>query len=312
MRALLMQAIGKLEMVDLPDPVPASGEVVVEVAAVGICGSDHHSARDGGLLRTPPIVMGHEFSGTVEGRRVTIDPMITCGSCSDCTRGEDNFCRRRTIVGIQRQGGFADRVAVPVSSLVDLPGGISFEAGAMIEPLSVALHAVRLCEPEPNWRVGVLGAGTIGLMTTFLCARSGADLHVADLDEKRLTMAKRMGAGSTETQLDGEEFDLIFDCAGALATHRESVARLKPGGTTVWIGNESPDPAFDGQALVRLQKRVIGSAAFTHQDFRDAVKQIDNSMVEWTTQLSLEDGVKVMYDLMKSTPGGPIKVILKP
>lgn len=311
MRALMMQAVGKLEMVEIPDPVPAPGEVVVDVVAVGICGSDFHSARDGGLLRVPPIVMGHEFSGTVEGRRVTVDPMITCDSCSDCRRGLDNFCRQRTIIGIQRQGGFAERVAVPLNALVDLPGRVSFEAGALIEPLSVALHAVGLCEPERNWRVAILGAGTIGLMTTFLCKGFAADLHVADLDTKRLSMAKAMGAGTVTTQLDGE-FDLIFDCAGAVSTHRESVARLKPGGTSVWIGNESPDPAYDAQALVRLQKRVIGSAAFTHRDFREAVKKIDNCMLEWTTQASLDEGVKAMYDLMKPAPGGPIKVILKP
>lgn len=311
MKALMMQAIKKLEIVDIPEPIPAQDEVVVEVAVAGICGSDYHSARDGGLMRTPPIVMGHEFSGTMNGRRVTVDPMITCGVCPACVEKQDNFCKHRTIIGITRQGGFAERVAVPQNALVDLPSDVSFEAGAMIEPLAVALHAFKLREPKSDSKVAILGAGCIGLMTTYLCSSVTKNLLVVDLDPKRLEMAKAMGAGSTATSIEGE-FDIIFDCAGTKTTHALSVSHLKGGCTTVWIGNENPDPAFDAQALVRTQKCVIGSAAFTHKDFRDAVDRIDDRIIEWTTIVSLEEGVKAMYDLMDPSPGGPVKFLLKP
>lgn len=312
MRALLLREVGVLEMVDIDPPSPSEGELTVEVAAAGICGSDVHSAKDGGLLREPPIVMGHEFSGTIGSRRVVVNPLVTCGGkCRPCREGFDNLCAMRSIIGIQQQGGFADRVAVPESCLVDLPDGVSLQAGALVEPLAVALHAIRLAPLEAGTRVGVLGAGTIGLLAAFLCAAETDEVSVTDLDSQRLEHARRVGATWTGSELQGE-FDIIIDAVGVPATRTSSVAHLRPRGTAVWIGNERPESPFDSQAFVRTEKRILGSAAYTQRDFRDAAGLTSDSLLQWTTTAELADGPSIMYDLMEPKPGSPIKVLLQP
>ena len=298
-------------MADLGEPVPSDGEVVVDVAIAGICGSDIHSARDGGLLRTPPLIIGHEFSGFAQGRRVAINPMISCGLCDGCVADQPHLCRNRTIVGIQRAGGLAPRVAVPMSCLVDLPDKVSMEAGAMVEPLAVAHHAVSLCRPSPDDRVGILGAGTIGLLTTYLCMSLAGEVAVADRHANRRDHARRLGASYSGEALEGK-FDIVFDAVGSATTHRLSLEHLRPGGTTVWVGNEHPDPAFDAQMLVRIEQRVIGSAAYTPDDFSAAAGLIDDRVLEWATFRSLGDAPQVIYDLMEPAPDGPIKVLFRP
>ena len=298
-------------MVDLDEPEPGESEVVVEVSVAGICGSDVHAVRDGGLLRVPPIVMGHEFSGIVDGRRVAVNPMISCGVCDGCGRGQPHLCRDRRIVGIQRPGGLAARVAVPVSCLVDLPEHVSLETGAMIEPLAVAHHAVSLCKPAPGDRVGILGSGTIGLLVAYLCTASSDDVSIADPDPYRLSFAEPIGVAAVGDRLQGE-FDIVFDAVGSSTTHRLSLEHLRPGGTTVWVGNESPDPGFDAQMLVRIEQTIIGSAAYTPDDFREAAGLISNDVLQWATIRRLEDGPAVIYDLMEPSPGGPIKVLFRP
>lgn len=311
MRAVLLREVGVVEVADLEEPEPGDSEVVVDVAVAGICGSDVHAARDGGLLRTPPLVMGHEFSAMFGDRRVVVNPMISCGTCEECRRGRPHLCRNRTIVGIQRAGGLAPRVAVPESCLVDLPDQVALETGAMVEPFAVAHHAVSLCPPGPRDRVGILGAGTIGLFVAYLSTGQSEEVMVADPDTRRLGYAANLGVASTADTLEGE-FDIIFDAVGTATTHRNSLEHLRPGGTTVWIGNEHPDPAFDAQLLVRIEQRVLGSAAYTPDDFAAAARLIDDRVLEWATIRPLNDAPDVIYDLMEPQPGGPIKVLFRP
>lgn len=307
MKAVLLREVGVVELVDIEEPEPAGSEVVVDVAVSGICGSDVHAARDGGLLRTPPVVMGHEFSGTFDGRRVAVNPMINCGACIRCQRGQPHLCSSRTIVGIQRAGGLAQRVVVPESCLVDLPEHVSMEAGAMVEPLAVAHHAVGLCPPQPSDRVGILGAGTIGLLVAYVCGSLTDDVSVADPNQHRLGFARTLGVENTDVTLHGD-FDIIFDAVGNANTHRLSLEHLRSGGTTVWVGNENPDAAFDAQMLVRIEQRVIGSAAYTPEDFVAAVGMIDDRVLEWVTVQSIDDAPEMIYNLMEPKPDGPIKV----
>lgn len=311
MKGVLLREVGVIEMADLDEPDPKGSEVVVEVRAAGICGSDVHSARDGGLLRNPPLVIGHEVSGTVDGRNVAVNPMISCGTCIRCKEGRQHLCEERSIVGIQRPGGLAPRVAVPVSALVDLPSGISFEAGAMVEPLAVALHAVNLHPPARGDRVGILGAGTIGLMVAFLCVGEAGELAIADPDSHRLGYARDLGVTTASETLEGK-FDVVFDAVGSATTHRLSLEHLRPGGTSVWVGNEHREAAFDAQMLVRIEQRVIGSAAYTPDDFCAAANRIDERLLEWAEVRPLEDAPDVIYSLMDPSPGGPVKYLFQP
>lgn len=311
MRAVLLREVGAIENVDVDEPAPGEGEVVVDVAVAGVCGSDVHAARDGGLLRTPPLVMGHEIAGMFQGRRVAINPIISCHACDMCKRRMEHLCRNRTIVGIQRAGGLAAKVAVPQENLVDLPPTVSMEAGAMVEPLAVAHHAIRLAPLVAGDRVGILGAGTIGLLVAYLLRGQDYELEVADLDDHRLGFARSLGIEAVGRELDGE-FDIVFDAVGNRTTHRLSLELLRPGGTAVWIGNEEADPAFDAQMLVRVEQRVVGSAAYHPDDFVGAARLISDEVLEWATVLPLEEAPRVIGELMDPQPGGPVKVLFRP
>jgi threonine dehydrogenase-like Zn-dependent dehydrogenase len=300
-----------VEMAELDEPAASESDVVVEVRAAGICGSDVHAARDGGLLRAPPLVMGHEFAGTYHGRRVAINPMLSCGTCVRCVNGQSHLCENRSIVGIQRAGGLAPRVAVPESSLVDLPEHVSYEAGAMVEPLAVAHHAVNLSPAGPEDRVGILGAGTIGLMVAHLVTEICGNVSIADPNHHRLGFAKGLGVAAASETLTGT-FDVVFDAVGSATTHRLSLEHLRPGGTTVWVGNEDPDPAFDAQMLVRIEQRILGSAAYTPEDFEMAASKVDDQLLEWAEVRPLEEAPDVIYSLMEPAQTGPVKVLFRP
>lgn len=311
MKGILLREIGVVEVAELAEPEPSTSEVVIEVHTAGICGSDVHAARDGGLLRTPPLVMGHEISGMLNGRRVAVNPMISCGVCVRCRVGQQHLCQDRSIIGIQRPGGLAPRVAVPASAVVDLPDTVPMEAGALVEPLAVALHAVTLNPPTRGDRVGILGAGTIGLMIAFLCVGEAGHVAIADPDAHRLDHAGSLGVSETREALEGT-FDIVFDAVGSATTHRLALEHLRPGGTSVWVGNEHRDPAFDAQMLVRIEQTVIGSAAYTPGDFIAAAGRVDQRLLEWAEVRPLETAPDVFYSLMDPSPGGAVKYLFQP
>lgn len=299
-----------VELLNVDEPVAAPGEVLVDVAAVGICGSELHGIRSSDFRR-PPLIMGHEFAGTTtDGRRVTANPLLSCGHCDRCAAGEDHLCRTRSIVGIHRAGAFAERVAVPEQALHPLPDTMPFETAAMIEPLANAVHALNLAAPRPGSRIGVLGAGTIGLMTLLVARQVSEDVTVCDLAPERLAVAHRLGAAATGAALEGE-FDVVIDAVGATSTHATSVSRLRPGGTAVWIGLLSADAGFDGQQIVREEKRVVGSYCYTAAEFVDAVKLADEVPLDWTSTFTLNDGAAIFAQLM-SGRHDVVKALLRP
>ena len=165
MRALVYSAPLELELQDVADPVAAAGEVIVEVQAAGICGSELEGFASRSPFRVPPLIMGHEFAGLRgdTGEPVVVNPLITCLRCDLCLRGLTNVCRERALVGVHRPGGFAERVAVPEATVHPMPKGMTAAQGALVEPLANAVHALRLAQqhdPQPR-RVGVIGAGTL-------------------------------------------------------------------------------------------------------------------------------------------------------
>jgi len=210
MKALLLSRYKHLEIVDLPEPAPSPGEVLVRVAACGICGSDVHGYDGSTGRRIPPIVMGHEAAGTVaacgegvtavvKGDRVTFDSTVYCGSCGPCRRGDVNLCDHRQVLGVsctdyRRAGAFAEYVAVPAHVVYRLPDNLSFEEAAMLEALSVALHAVRLAPVQAGDTALVVGAGMIGVLLVQLLSNAACSrIFVADLDQSRLEVYVRSG-----------------------------------------------------------------------------------------------------------------------
>jgi threonine dehydrogenase-like Zn-dependent dehydrogenase len=289
-----------VELQDVDEPTPADGEVVVQVTASGICGSELHGVRHPGF-RVPPLVMGHEFTGrTADGRDVVVNPIVSCGDCDLCLRGLDNLCRTRAIVGIHRAGGFGERVSLPVGQLHDVPAGISMTDAALIEPLANAVHAFgQVASMEPT-RVAVIGAGTIGLVSLLVAKHAGVDdVAVVDLSPKRRDFAEQLG-GKVGDRLSGE-FDVVIDAVGAGATHRDSVERLRPGGAAVWLGLLEEDAGFDSKGLVRNEQRVLGSFAYTRGEFADAVAMAPSMDLSWATTFPLEQGQDIFSELMNGS-----------
>ncbi|HST40618.1 MAG TPA: alcohol dehydrogenase catalytic domain-containing protein [Conexibacter sp.] len=308
MRAIVYTAPLTLEhRAEQPEPVAGPGEVVVEVRAVGICGSELEGFRSQSPFRVPPLVMGHELAGVRldTGERVTVNPLIACGRCDRCLRGLRNVCRTRALVGIQRDGGFAERVALPEACCVPLPDGLSFADGALVEPVANAVHALALAQahdPQPA-RVGVIGAGMLGLATALVAQRLGVEqVVITDLSAERLESARAAGVRHTAERLSGE-FDVIVDAVGSAQTRATSAELLVPGGSAVWIGLHGADAGFDGLALIRGERRVLGTFAYLERDFARAleiVAQLDTSA--WVASAPLDDGVEVFLDLLERPP----------
>ncbi|GCD94930.1 zinc-dependent alcohol dehydrogenase [Embleya hyalina] len=311
MRALVFTGPATVEMDDVAEPEPAEHEVLIHVRSAGICGSELHGVRTPGF-RVPPLVMGHEFAGvTDDGTSVTVNPILSCGTCDLCRGGLRQVCRDRRIIGVHLPGGFAERVAVPRSALHKLPDDMSWEAAAVVEPAANAVHAWRLADVAPGARVGVIGAGAIGLVCLLAAAgEETASIAVADRSPERRRIAAKLGATTVSGELTGE-FDVVFDAVGSSDTHEQSVRLLRPGGVAIWLGLAGAEAGFDATVLVRTEKRVLGSFAYTNAEFERAVDLVGGWGLGWTASYPLESGAEIFTDLMR---GGshPVKAILRP
>jgi L-iditol 2-dehydrogenase len=290
MKALVLTAYNRLEIQDWPQPEIAADEVLLRVAACGICGSDIHGMDGSTGRRQPPLIMGHEAAGTVEkvganvqgwkpGDRATFDSTVYCGACWYCRRGEINLCDRRRVLGVscddyRRHGAFAQYVAVPQHILVALPESVSFRQAAMIEPLSIAFHAVRRTRIALGDTAVVVGAGMIGLLLVQSLRANGCGRIIAvDVDRRRLDMACKLGAaeGLSSEAVDvpaevfrrtgGRGADLAFEAVGIASTLQTAIASVRKGGQVTLVGNLAPSAAFPLQAVVTRELTVRGSCA---------------------------------------------------
>jgi L-iditol 2-dehydrogenase len=289
MKALLLTEYKRLEMADMEVPKASAGEVLIQVGACGICGSDVHGYDGSSGRRIPPIVMGHEAAGRIAAlgagvkeltiaERVTFDSTIYCGECAFCKRGEVNLCDRRQVLGVscgdyRRAGAFAEFVVVPARLVYRLPESISFAEASMLEAVAVALHAVRLAgEITAQATALVVGAGTIGVLTLQALKAAGcAHVFVSDVDETRLKLARELGASETllakkaEAEIlrrtNGVGVDLAMEAVGGNATVSAAIASVRKGGTVVLVGNISPEVTLPLQKVVTRQIRLQGSCA---------------------------------------------------
>jgi threonine dehydrogenase-like Zn-dependent dehydrogenase len=310
MRGMVFVAAGVVELQDLPRPTASDGEVVLDVKAAGICGSELHGFRTTDF-RTPPLVMGHEFAGIdPDGRRVVVNPLLSCGSCDLCLAGRPEICRHRALLGLNRAGGFAEQVAVPASCLHPIPDDLSWERAALVEPLANAAHAWLRAGSPTGARVAIIGAGTIGLVSLLWARRAGAaEVTVVDRSASRLRLAARLGADATATELVGEH-RVVFDAVGSHQTRAASIANLSPGGTTVWLGLAESSPGFDGRELVRSEKTVTGSFAYSPLDFAGALAAASELDLDWATPISLEESARVFTNLA-SGDTEPVKAVIR-
>ncbi len=289
MKALLLSKYKHLEIADLPEPKAGPGEVLVRVAACGICGSDVHGYDGSSGRRIPPIVMGHEAAGKIasigpgvtgfsEGDRVTFDSTVYCGTCGYCHRGEVNLCDNRQVLGVscgdyRRAGAFAEFVAVPSRIVYRLPDNLTFEEAAMLEALSVAVHAVSLAQVSADGTALVVGAGMIGLLIVQALRAAGCSrIFASDVDSSRLKLAENVGAHVTlaaksdvTTQVGkltgGAGVDVAIEAVGQTDSVKTSIESVRKGGTVVLVGNIAPEVTLPLQKVVTRQIRLQGSCA---------------------------------------------------
>jgi L-iditol 2-dehydrogenase len=343
MKALLLTAYRRLELVDMPEPEIGPDDLLVRVQACGICGSDIHGYDGSTGRRIPPLVMGHEAAGVVAkaganaidfkaGDRVTFDSTIYCGKCYYCRRGEVNLCDSRQVLGVspgdyRRHGAFAEYVSVPQHITYRLPDSLSFQQAAMIEAVSVAVHAVGLTPVRLGDTAVVVGSGMIGLLVIQALRLAGCgQIMAVDLDDRRLQSAAALGADFVwnAAQCDvpaavlertaGRGADLAFEVVGATKTLHTALASLRKGSVLTLVGNLAPQVELPLQSVVTRQIRMIGSCASAgeypaciHLMARGAIRV--ESLISATAPLS--EGPS-WFERLYNREANLMKVILEP
>ncbi len=347
MKALMLSTPGALAIREVETPVPDAGDVRVRIAACGICGSDVHGFTGATGRRIPPIVMGHEAAGIVDavgsgvsdmapGTRVALDSTIFCGQCEFCLDGSENLCSHRQVLGVscgvyRRDGCFAEYVVVPRRCVYELPDEVDFISAALLEPLTIALHAVNLGQAGAQTRSAVVvGAGTIGLaVVASLRARGVKKIAAIDLDAARLEEACRLGAdqvflaekdvakkaavwGTASVDTDGA--DLVIEAVGATESVHTAIGSVTRGGTVVLVGNVSPSIDIPLQHVVTRQIRLQGSCAAAGC-YPEAIRLVASGDVDLSGFVSrvasLDEGPEWFSRLHDREPG-LVKVVLEP
>ncbi|MQA26579.1 MAG: alcohol dehydrogenase catalytic domain-containing protein, partial [Micromonosporaceae bacterium] len=282
MRAAVIEQPGLASITTVDDPAPGPREAVVQVAAVGICGTDIHIV-DGEFAPTPyPIIPGHEFAGTVVavgadvtevavGDRVAVDPSLFCGECHFCSIGRGNLCERWNAIGVTRPGACAEYALAPVANCHLLPDEVSLEHAALIEPLSCAVHGFDLLPGRLGEHYLVYGAGTMGLMMAQLARHSGAaSVSVVDLNDARLAVAAKLGADAAARSADEfgrpQGWEVVIDCTGAVPAIEDGLRRVRRGGVFQVFGVAAAEATatFSPFQVYHDEITIVGSMAVLH------------------------------------------------
>jgi threonine dehydrogenase-like Zn-dependent dehydrogenase len=337
MKAIVYSNWETLTIEEIQKPIPKADEVLVRVAACGICGSELDALRTRNPRRRPPLVLGHEFCGYVEavgsdvstwtqGQPVISHGIAHCGDCRYCLRGDTNLCASRQVFGMHRPGAFAEFVTVPSRALFSWPAGLSPEDASFAEPLANGINVLRLDPLQKKDRVLVIGAGPIGLMCVaaakILCNSS---IAVSDLIPERLKVAKTFGAGyvanPNEKNLsdgladywDGLPPDYVIDAVGSASTKKSALELVAPGGTAVWTGLHDNTLTFDSYAITLQQKRVLGSYSGNMRDVKQSIDLLASGLVDvksWIRVFPLEKGVTA-FKRMLAAKGDDMKAVVQ-
>jgi L-iditol 2-dehydrogenase len=343
MKALLLTESKHLEMADMPEPSIAPDEVLVRVKACGICGSDVHGYDGSSGRRIPPLIMGHEASGVIAeigrdaknfrvGDRVTFDSTVYCGKCFYCRRGDVNLCDNRNVLGVscgdyRRHGAFAEFVAVPQHIVYKLPDSLSFEHAAMIEAVSIAVHAVNRTPMKLADSVVVVGAGMIGQLVVQTLRLAGCGMLIAiDLDDRKLELARQFGADVTInakaadvqaqilSQTQGRGADVALEVVGAAAPVNAAIGSLRKGGSLTLVGNLARQVEMPLQQIVTRELTLIGTCA-SSGEYPACIDLMARGKINVQAFISacapLQEGPDWFERLYRQEPG-LMKVILQP
>lgn len=324
MKALVYDGVETLGFRDVPDPVCQGEDILIRVEAVGICGSDMHAFLGHDARRPAPLILGHEAAGVIEdgplaGTRVTVNPLVTCGTCPACQAQRENLCPSREIISMMpREGAFAQYITIPASNLVTVPDTIPLAKAAMAEPLAVSWHAVRLAlealPAQSERRALVIGGGAIGLAASLaLKAQGVTDVTIVEPSAARRAYLHSTCGETVQEQASGA-YPLVIDAVGYAATRAHASALAAPGGVIAHVGLGEDAGGLDVRRMTLQEITFIGTYTYTAQDFRDTAQAIFQGRLgalDWCDIRPLSDGAQAFQDLRNGQVAEP-KILLTP
>ncbi len=295
MLSVRFHGIGDIRVEETPKPQCSSGEVLIKVAYAGICGSDLHIVRKGMFITNIPEIMGHEFSGVVEevgpgvtgvspGEQVVGDPRVSCGSCPWCLEGRYNLCPQLGFIGEVAPGCFAQYIVMKADRLIKVPKSIDLKTAALVEPLAVAMHIATTGSFSAGDRIGIIGAGPIGLLTLMVAKAMNVEhVTVVDISEARLDIARKLGADSALKTIPsdpGDGVDAIVEAVGLEVTLKGSLDWLKPAGRLVMAGIYEQEVLLDPNPIIAKEIKAAGIHAYGTKNLLQAVNMLSEGKLK--------------------------------
>lgn len=323
MRSVQIVKAGEFRLVELPAPKPGLGELVIKVGATGICGTDLHILAGEFPLAPFPLVPGHETAGTIVeigegvvgfsiGDRVAVDPSLFCGTCVYCKKGRGNLCSNWGAIGDTVDGGFAELVKLPAANAYLMPEKMSFAAGALVEPVSCAVHALDRLDFESGEPVLIYGAGTMGLILAQLLRHTGAgEVSIVDTNEARLRQAETFGFESLGTSLgelpnrQSKGFDRVIDATGVTSVVEEAFKAVGKGGTLMVFGvaPAGETAAFEPFRIYNEEITIIGSMAVL-ASYERAVDLVASGAVDASKMVTSSYGLENFQEALDGVRRG--------
>jgi threonine dehydrogenase-like Zn-dependent dehydrogenase len=334
MQALVYTGTNKIDFREEKDPIAKPGETLIKVKASGICGSDMHAYHGNDERRIPPLILGHEVSGTsldgkYKNKDVVINPLISCEKCDYCKNQREHLCPERTMIGmstpIKREGGLAELVSVPEKNIFEVPKKLSIKEAALAEPAAVALHAVLLAEQNlkkslSECKILIQGAGAIGLLCGLVLnkEKKSTNIIMSDPNKKRLDeCAKYLKANfvsPNDKSIKENNFDLILESVGLEVTRHQAIKSIAPGGTIVHIGLTQPSGTFNFKKLTIQEITLVGTYCYTNMDFQKTLEILTEKKLGdlgWIEYRDLKKGSEAFNEIHNGTCVAP-KIILIP
>ena len=334
MQALVYTGTNKIDFREEKDPIAKPGESLIKVKASGICGSDMHAYHGNDERRIPPLILGHEVSGTsldgkYKNKDVVINPLISCEKCDYCKNQREHLCPERTMIGmstpIKREGGLAELVSVPEKNIFEVPKKLSIKEAALAEPAALALHAVLLAEqnlkkPLSECKILIQGAGAIGLLCGLVLnkEKKSTNIIMSDPNKKRLDeCAKYLKANfvsPNDKSIKENNFDLILESVGLEVTRHQAIKSIAPGGTIVHIGLTQPSGTFNFKKLTIQEITLVGTYCYTNMDFQKTLEILTEKKLGdlgWIEYRDLKKGSEAFNEIHNGTCVAP-KIILIP
>jgi threonine dehydrogenase-like Zn-dependent dehydrogenase len=330
MKALVYTNTLEVQYRDEPDPLPEADEALVKIEAVGICGSDMHAYHGHDARRVPPLILGHEAVGVVQngsfkGRRVVLNPLITCGHCDHCLGGRSNLCSERELIGMRRAGAFAQYINIPERNLLDIPQDMEPVIASLTEPAATSLHAIYLAEkishrPTSECRVLILGGGSIGVFAALMLKHKGCrSISLGDTNSLRRETAEKLDCCQVYNPLgddlpDDNSFDLVIDAVGSGNTRAASSRLVKAGGIISHVGLQDNEAGLDTRRITLEEITFLGNYTYSVVDLRAAIDLLHSGSLgslDWVDTRPLAAGSEAFRDIHEGHAASP-KIVLQP